>query len=365
MERSRARDHDGRPFATLDRREQVARLRGVARAALDRYALTDARVTLLAHEHHTTFRVQAAGDTYVLRVTRPGVHTPATVASEMAWLQALRADTDLGLPAPVAARDGTLAVLAHAPGMPGPRVCVLLRRPAGRAAGERFGAEQARAIARLQAGLREHALAWTPPDGFVRPRADTLTSAETAASIAPGVVTAPPWATVEYPGREDADRSLQLVTELFAVRDAAMVAAALDVVWDATRALAPDPAAAGLFHAGLEPATTVFEGGAARATDAVDCGWGFHLYDLAVTLAAFDGRPRAPELRAAFLAEHAARGTLPADADDRLAALGLLWRIQRLVRLVEAREQPALRERWRDDARGLLDRIAGALQAVG
>ena len=139
MERSRARDHDGRPFATLDRREQVARLRGVARAALDRYALTDARVTLLAHEHHTTFRVQAAGDTYVLRVTRPGVHTPATVASEMAWLQALRADTDLGVPAPVAARDGTLAVLAHAPGMPGPRVCVLLRRPAGRAAGERFG----------------------------------------------------------------------------------------------------------------------------------------------------------------------------------------------------------------------------------
>ena len=71
----------------------------------------------------------------------------------------------------------------------------------------------------------------------------------------------------------------------------------------------------------------MFEGGAARATDAVDCGWGFHLYDLAVTLVAFDGRPRAPELRAAFLAEHAARGTLPADADDRLAALGLLWRI--------------------------------------
>ena len=325
MERSRARDHDGRPFATLDRREQVARLRGVARAALDRYALTDARVTLLAHEHHTTFRVQAAGDTYVLRVTRPGPHARDRGVG-MAWLQALRADTDLGVPAPVAARDGTLAVLAHAgdAGAAGLRAPAPAGGPCGRRA---LRDEQARAIARLQAGLREHALAWMPPDGFVRPRADTLTSAETAASIAPGVVTAPPWATVEYPGREDADRSLQLVTELFAVRDAAMVAAALDVVWDATRALALGPAAAGLLHAGLEPATVVFEGGAARATDAVDCGWGFHLYDLAVTLVAFDGRPRAPELRAAFLAEHAARGTLPADADDRLAALGLLWRI--------------------------------------
>jgi Ser/Thr protein kinase RdoA (MazF antagonist) len=365
MERSRARDHDGRSFATLDRREQVARLRGVARAALDRYGLADARVTLLAHEHHTTFRVRAAGDDYVLRVTRPGVHTPATVASEMAWLQAVSADTDLGVPAPVAARDGALAVLAHAPGMPGPRVCVLLRRPAGRAAGERLGVEQARAIARLQAGLREHALAWTRPDGFVRPRADTLTSAETAASIAPGVVVAPPWAVVEHPGREDADRSLQLVAELFAVRDAALLAAALDVVWDATRALAPDPAAAGLLHAGLAPATVVFDEGAAWATGAADCGWGFHLYDLAVTLVAFDGRPRATALRAAFLAEHEARGTLPAGADDRLAALGLLRRIQQVVRVVEAREQPALRERWHEHARGLLDRIADALQSVG
>jgi len=124
-------------------------------------------------------------------------------------------------------------------------------------------------------------------------------------------------------------------------------------------------AAAGLLHAGLAPATVVFDGGAARATDAADCGWGFHLYDLAVTLVACDGRPRAPALRSAFLAEHDARGTLPAGADDRLAALGLLRRIQQLVRLVEARKQPALRERWRDDARGLLDRIADALRSVG
>jgi hypothetical protein len=62
MEASRARDPDGRPFATLDRREQVAHLRGVARAALERYDLADGRVTLLAHEHHTTFRVSAAGE---------------------------------------------------------------------------------------------------------------------------------------------------------------------------------------------------------------------------------------------------------------------------------------------------------------
>jgi hypothetical protein len=119
----------------------------------------------------------------------------------MAWLQAVGADTDLGVPAPVAAHDGTLAVLAHAPGMPGPRG---LRAPAPpravRAAGERLGVEQARAIARLQAGLRAHAAAWTRPDGFVRPRADTLTRRRRRPRSRPASSSPPPWARVEHPG---------------------------------------------------------------------------------------------------------------------------------------------------------------------
>src|SRR4051812_29274037 len=123
-----ARDPGGVPYAALGRREQIARLSRLARAALARFGVGEqARLTLLRHEHNTTFRVDAPDAPCVLRVSRPGVHTPATVAAEMAWLRALR-DEGFGVPEPIAAADGGLAVLAHAPGIPGPRVCVLLRR---------------------------------------------------------------------------------------------------------------------------------------------------------------------------------------------------------------------------------------------
>ena len=220
-----------RPYASLGRREQIARLRDLARAALVGYGLGDARLTLLRHEHNTTFRVDGGGATSVLRINRPGVHAPATIASEMAWLQALRRDTGLGVPEPVAARDGALAVLAHAPGMPGPRVCVLVRHQSGasstsvspRRTCERGPPDGGAAGARRPLGAA----------GGLRPAARRhLTTAAKAAGIASAP--APPWHG-EQPTREDADRCLQLVTELFTVADAAVLAAALDVVWATTR----------------------------------------------------------------------------------------------------------------------------------
>jgi Ser/Thr protein kinase RdoA (MazF antagonist) len=121
-----------RAYHALGRRAQIERLRRLGRAALAGYGLEGAQITLLRYEHNTTFRVDGAGGPYVLRINRPGVHTPATIASEMAWLRAVRRDTGLGVPEPVAARDGSLVCLAGAPGVPGPRVCVLLRRLEGR-----------------------------------------------------------------------------------------------------------------------------------------------------------------------------------------------------------------------------------------
>jgi Ser/Thr protein kinase RdoA (MazF antagonist) len=111
----------------------------------------------------------------VLRI-RPGVHTPATIASEMAWLQAVRRDTGLGVPEPVAARDGSLVQLARAAGVPRPRVCVLLRRLEGRFVDEGLTPRHLRAVARLQVALQEHTAGWTPPEDFARPRVDTLTA---------------------------------------------------------------------------------------------------------------------------------------------------------------------------------------------
>ena len=49
-------------------------MRRLAREALAAYGLPDARLRLLQHFHNTTYRVDAAGERYALRITRTGVH---------------------------------------------------------------------------------------------------------------------------------------------------------------------------------------------------------------------------------------------------------------------------------------------------
>ena len=350
-----------RAYHALGRRAQIERLRGLARSALSGYGLEDARLTLLRHEHNTTFRVDGAGGPYVLRINRPGVHTPATIASEMAWLHAVRRDTGLGVPEPVADRDGSLTRLARAPGVPGPRVCVLLRRLEGRFVDDGLTPRHLRAVARLQIALQEHAAAWTPPSEFARPRVDALTAVAKAESIAPGV--APPWHG-DHPSRPDADRSLQLVQELFTVGDAAILAGALDVVWATTRALAEEPGAAGLVHGDLHQENYLFDGWDVRAIDFDDCGWGFRLHDVAVTLSGLGGRPDEPRLRDAVLEEHAARHPLPDGAERHLAALGILRRAQLLMWVIESRDHAAFRDGWRARVGESLRAIAAAVERL-
>src|SRR3712207_5927809 len=114
-------------YATLSRRGQLGRLRRLAQRALAAYGIEQARLKLLRHEHNTTWRVDAGAERYVLRINRPYSLTVAAIRSEMAWLAALGRDTELSVPQPVAARDGSFYVQADAPGVPEPRTCVVLR----------------------------------------------------------------------------------------------------------------------------------------------------------------------------------------------------------------------------------------------
>ena len=125
-------------FASLSRRGQLLRLRRVGRTALASYGLEDAPLKLQRYEQNTTFRVDADDGPYLLRINRPWVHTADAIGSEMAWLSALRRDTDLGVPEPVAARDGSFIVVARDRGVPAAHVCVLLHWLDGRFINQRL-----------------------------------------------------------------------------------------------------------------------------------------------------------------------------------------------------------------------------------
>ena len=324
-------------FDSLSRRAQVARLRALGRAALAAYGLGEAPMRLLQHEYNTTFRVAGR---FVLRVGRAQGQTLAALGSEAAWLRALAEETDLVVPAPVPTRDGALAVSATAPGVPGARACVLLRWVEGRFRDASLAPVHARRIARVQAALHEHALGWTPPPGFTRPPASRLTARAADRASA------------------DEAEALRLVAGLGAPRDVEAVAAALARVRATERALAAEPGGVALIHGDLHHENVVFARGEARAIDFDDCGHGPLLYDLAVTRFELTSRPA---LREALLDEYAALRSLPPRAEEHLAALELLRRIQMIMWVLESREHPRFRSCWRAWAREDLDALEAAL----
>ena len=318
-------------------------MRRLARSALAAYEIEDARLRLLQHEHNTTFRVDAGGERFVLRVTRTGVHTPATVAGEMAWLRALRTDRGLGVPEPVPARDGALTVVT------GGRVCALLRWVPGRFVAAGLQPGHMRQLARLQAALHEHALGWRVPDGFVRPRTDALTAGARAACLR---------RVDPIPSEEDAGAALALIEEHAGPGHDDTVAAALAEIRATTAELGADPGASAVIHADLHAENVLFAGGTARAIDFDDCGWGFLAYDLAITLGELREHRRYPALRHALLDEYARHRPLAPRIDVHLDAFWHLRLLQLIMWMIESREHPAFKDTWRDWVRADLGTLA-------
>jgi Ser/Thr protein kinase RdoA (MazF antagonist) len=316
-------------------------------------------MTSLGYAENATFRVAADGARYMLRLNRPHVHTSDAVASEMVWLSALRRDTDLAVPEPVRADDGSFVVSVSDGGVPEPRLCVLFRWLDGRFADARLGPAHLTRVGTLTAQLHTHASGWKPPAWFARPRLDTLTDAAKAESLPPPAAALPG----EHPSRDDGDRLLELVESLVSAADAALVGRALEVVRAATRELG-STAAFGLIHGDLHYENVLFHGPEARAIDFDDCGFGHHLYDLAVTLSELQSRPRYNELEDALLGAYSAERPLPAGHATHLPPLIALRGLQILAWILESRDRAAFREHWPTWAREMLEWIEAILRPL-
>ena len=160
------------PFGRLSWRRQVFRLRGVAQSALRAWGLSGADFSLLAHGENTTFRVRSARGQFVLRIHRPGYHHPKSIQGELAWLAALRAETQLAVPAPVVSRGGSTLVTVVGDDVPEQRHCVLFHWLAGRFLWRGLGPRQLEQVGELAAGLHRHAESYRPLADTQRPRWD-------------------------------------------------------------------------------------------------------------------------------------------------------------------------------------------------
>jgi Ser/Thr protein kinase RdoA (MazF antagonist) len=232
--------------------------------ALPLYGLApDTPLTLLNRSENETWR---AGD-LILRLHRPGYHTRAEIASELAWLAALQGVAGLNVVRPVAGSAGLVTeidgrhIVAFAP-IDGQEL-----RP-----GDDLAAWFA-PLGEVTARLHRQARDWTPPPGFVRKgwTVETILGPR------------PHWGDWRDAPGLDAD-------------GAALLDRATRLVARRLQDYGTGADTFGLIHADLRLANVMVDRTGLWAIDFDDCGFGWWIYDLAAALSFIETDPRLPDL---------------------------------------------------------------------
>jgi Ser/Thr protein kinase RdoA (MazF antagonist) len=196
------------------------------------------------------------------------------------------------------------------------------------------------------ARLHEHATHWAPPIGFVRNRVDhVLLEGRRAGLLTPAAARAS--SPTDGMAGAEAASAIRLIDALGTAAKTATVAAALDRTWSTLHDLGTSSDGFGLIHADLHQENYLFARGEVRAIDFDDCGWGHHLFDLAIILFEIRRLPGYPARRAALLAGYRSVRPLAADHERHLDAFFALRHLQMLYWALEERDHPAFRDRWR------------------
>jgi len=277
----------GAAFDSLTARGQTQRLRGLARVALDDYGLDDARVSLLKRTFNTLFRVvESDGTKSALRVgARERIHTDETESVETAWLRALRADTNIDAPLPIANRSGAYATTVGVPGVPEPRTCVLFEWARGRRLGETLNVERMANAGALLARLHEHGAAF---DGG---RQQPVIVGDNVPSF-------------RLPDRIPRDDTRYATLFAEAIERAQ---AAIDALW------AHPPHRPHILHGDFHPNNILVWRDHLVPIDFQDALWGFEIQDVAITMMVFEHYPDAGALAAALRAGYERVRPWPAD----------------------------------------------------
>src|SRR5688572_20331351 len=149
----------------------------LARAALARWNMPRAGVTLLKLRENAVFRVEVpAGHAYVMRVHRHRYHSDAELESELKWLESLES-AGIEVPQCIPAASGRLFETVSNSAVPGARQVDLLAWIEGRPLGEFWSTASDdletltgnfRRLGELAARVHNQAAAWKPPVGFTR-----------------------------------------------------------------------------------------------------------------------------------------------------------------------------------------------------
>src|SRR6476620_10996645 len=124
---------------SLSHQDHLQALQVIADTAVARYDLpSGVKASLWNLSENATSRVDdpASGRRWALRVHREGYHSHNAIASELAWLMALRDDDAVITPTPIRGRDGHLIQTVATAVFASPRYVVLFAWESGVEPGE-------------------------------------------------------------------------------------------------------------------------------------------------------------------------------------------------------------------------------------
>ena len=286
----------------------LARVTRCAEGALGSYGChPDASVRLINVSENATFLVEDpdAGPS-ILRVHRHGYHTEAEIASELAWMDALRAEAGVRTPRVLPASDGRRVVTAADPASGERRNCVLFEFLPGTEPADDSLPHFAE-LGEITARMHKHARGWQRPGWFTRFHWDY----DAAFGRHPrwgrwqdGIGAGP--AERKILGRLDATLRSRLA------------------------AFGSGPDRYGLIHADTRLANLLVDDGRVSVIDFDDSGFSWYLYDVGTAVSFFEHQPHVPDLIEAWLNGYRRVLDLPA-ADEAEIWTFILFRRLLLV----------------------------------
>jgi Ser/Thr protein kinase RdoA (MazF antagonist) len=271
--------------------EKLKELQRIAEAALAFYDLpANATATMINLSENATYRIDAGGKKWALRVHREGYHSKAAIGSELAWLQALRQDGAVTTPVPRKCRSGELIQIVALPGLAARHV-VLFDWENGAEPSEAELLGPFEVLGAVTARMHLHSRGWTRPENFER-----LT-----------------W---------DFDGAFGKVQHWGSWRDGMgldeskvkLFQRAVNLIEKRLKSFGKGHERFGLIHCDMRLANLLIDGDETKVIDFDDCGFSWYLYDCATALSFIEHRPDVPELVDAWVKGY--RTVAPLSAED-------------------------------------------------
>ncbi|CAN5463490.1 hypothetical protein BH10PSE7_BH10PSE7_43170 [soil metagenome] len=292
-------------FDDLPHPEQLKLLHAAAQASLAFYDLPErSKAAMINLSENATFRVDAPdGRRWALRLHRKGYHSRNAIASELAWVAALRGGSKVITPLAVPGRDGELIQTAGIPGH-APRHAVLFDWETGSEPAETDLLEHFPTLGRVTGEMHNFTRSWTPPPGFERFTWDFETALGAQGH----------WGSWRDGMGMDSDK-------------AALFQKAADRIRDRLAAFGKSPDRFGLVHCDMRLANLLLDGKTTKVIDFDDCGFSWYLYDCATALSFIEDRPDVPGLIAAWVAGYRDVAPLSAEEEAEIPTLVMLRRL--------------------------------------